>query len=372
MLTPFDDYPVHQTALPIAHTVSSDPNHYDRYWFNGYTRDGSIFFAAAMGHYPNRGVIDASFSVVRGGVQRSVFVSGRMPVDRSTRIGPFTLTVIEPLRRVGLSIGANDQGISADIEFSAVTVAVEEPRQTLVIGGRATMDSTRLTQWGRWKGTVMVDGETVDLSAETTYGTRDRSWGARNVGAPTPTNLPPAMRQLFWLWAPVHFDGFCTHNAAFEYSNGHRWMSAARWIPHLAGPESPTWGDDPTEHLNWWDYDLEWKKGTREIARARISTKRLDGSPISLDFDPIVTFRMRGIGYTHPQFGHGSAHGELEIGGETLDLESVNPEDPTMVHVQTLSRVHSNLGEGVGVLEQLAFGDHVPTGLAGAFDGWRG
>jgi hypothetical protein len=42
-----------------------------------------------------------------------------------------------------------------------------------------------------------------------------------------------------------------------------------------------------------------------------------------------------------------------------------------MVHVQTLSRVHSNLGEGIGVLEQLAFGPHAPTGLAGAFDGHR-
>ncbi len=371
MLTPYDDFPIHQTALPIGHTVSSDPNHYDRYWFNGYTKDGSTFFAAAMGHYPNRGVIDASFSVVQGGVQRSIFVSGRMPIDRSTQIGPFTITVLEPLRSIHIGIGANDQGITADLTFTAVTVAIEEPRQTMVRDGRAVMDNTRLTQWGRWNGAFTVDGMTVELEQATTYGTRDRSWGARGVGAATPTNLGPGIRQIFWLWAPVHFDTFCTHTAAFENSDGYRWMSAARYVPHLATPQSPTWGEDPTEHLNWWDYDIDWKPGTREIARAVITTKRLDNSPISLEFEPIVTFRMRGIGYTHPQFGHGSAHGELEVGGETIDLETVNTQDPTMIHIQTLCRIHSNLGEGVGVLEQLAFGDHAPTGLTGPFDGYR-
>ena len=369
MLTPFDDYPIHQTALPMAHTVSSDPNHYDRYWFNGYTRDGSVFFAAAMGHYPNRGVIDAAFSIVRGGVQRSVFASGRMPLDRSTRVGPIRVEVLEPLRRIRLSVDPNDTGLAADIEFGAVTVAVEEPRQTLVIGTRATMDSTRMTQWGRWSGSVTVDGETIELRRADTYGTRDRSWGARNVGAATQTNIAPSMPQLFWLWAPIHFDSFCTHNAAFEHPNGHRWMSAGRYVPHLTDADSPTWGHDPTEHLNWWDYDIDWRPGTREIARAVITTARLDKSPIRHELEPMVTFRMRGIGYTHPRFGHGSAHGELEVSGETLDLDTVNPEDPTMIHIQTLSRVHSNLGEGIGVLEQLVFGPHAPTGLTGTFDG---
>lgn len=370
MLTPHDDFPIHQTPLPIAHPVSGDLNHYDRYWFNGYTKDGSTFFAAAMGHYPNRGVIDGALSVIRHGVQRSVFVSGRMPLDRRTSIGPYTLSVLEPLRKIRLQLAENEHGLTADIVFDAVTVAIEEPRQSMNREGRASMDSTRLTQWGRWAGEIEVDGEKVVLDAAHTYGTRDRSWGARGGGMHVPINVAPVSPQIFWLWAPLHFDSFCTHAAAFEYSSGHRWMSAARYIPHLASSTSPTWGEDPTEHLNWWDYDITWKPGTREIARCGISMKRLNGSPISLEFEPIVTFRMRGIGYTHPQFAHGSPHGELEVAGETIDLASINHDDPTMIHVQTLSRIHSNLGEGMGVLEQLAIGDHVPTGLTGAFAGY--
>jgi hypothetical protein len=39
MLTSFDDYPVHQTAEPVAHArPATQP--YDRYFFNGYSRAG--------------------------------------------------------------------------------------------------------------------------------------------------------------------------------------------------------------------------------------------------------------------------------------------------------------------------------------------
>ena len=60
--------------MPIAQAGNGHPDFYDRFWFNGYTED--LFFALAMGSYPNRGVIDAAFSVVHDGVQRSVFASG--------------------------------------------------------------------------------------------------------------------------------------------------------------------------------------------------------------------------------------------------------------------------------------------------------
>jgi len=63
VLTPFDDYPIHQTPLPLAHPATGDPNHYDRFWFNGYTED--YYFAAGMAVYPNRGIIDGAFAVVR-------------------------------------------------------------------------------------------------------------------------------------------------------------------------------------------------------------------------------------------------------------------------------------------------------------------
>ena len=101
MLSSFDDFPIHQTSHPIAQTAGTDLNHYDRYFFNGYTRDTRLFFAAAMGLYPNRHVADAHFSVVVNGTtvdaeQINVHASRRAPLDRSeaNTVGPIQVEVL--------------------------------------------------------------------------------------------------------------------------------------------------------------------------------------------------------------------------------------------------------------------------------------
>src|SRR5215468_4169658 len=131
MLTSFDDYPIHQTAEPVAHTATGDRNFYDRYFFNGYTRERDLFFAAALGLYPNRRVMDAAFSVVRDGRQHVVRASRLAPVERrETRVGPVFVEVLEPLRALHVRVSDNDFGLSADLAFYARTGAIEEPRFT--------------------------------------------------------------------------------------------------------------------------------------------------------------------------------------------------------------------------------------------------
>ena len=187
MLSAFDDYPIHQTGDPIAHTASGDLNHYDRYFFNGYTTDGALYFGAAMGLYPNRRVIDAAFSVVRDGVQISVHASALATADRGhTAVGPIAVDVREPLRTLNLKVDTPEHGVRADVTFHARTVAVEEPRFHNVAGTRVVMDYTRLAQWGTWDGWIELDGERIDLHRDSTWGSRDRSWGIRGVGERAP------------------------------------------------------------------------------------------------------------------------------------------------------------------------------------------
>ena len=367
MITPYDEYPIHQTADPIAHPASGDPNHYDRYFFNGFTRDGAVFFAAAMGHYPNRGIVDAAFSVVADGVQRSVFASGRMPFDRSTRVGPFSVEVLEPLRSLRLSVAPNDFGIDADLVFEARTPVVEEPRNTITSGTRRVMDSTRMTQWGSWSGAIRAAGQPVDLGAGV-YGVRDRSWGQRGVGAQLPTNFEPQVPQIFWMWAPLHFERFCTHLALFEYADGRRWLEQALVVPVLADGE-PTWGTEPDlDHLEDVGYRIDWQPGSRVARRAELEFSSRRTGKGRIELETLYTFRMRGIGYTHPEWGHGSLHGALEVGGETFRLDQFDPVDPSSIHVQSVCRATLGDQSGIGVLEQLCFGDHRPTGLTGLVD----
>src|SRR5207244_484142 len=50
MLTAFDDYLIHQTPEPVAHPGTADRNFYDRHFFNGFSREGDLFCAAAPTH----------------------------------------------------------------------------------------------------------------------------------------------------------------------------------------------------------------------------------------------------------------------------------------------------------------------------------
>ena len=87
MITQGDDYPIHQTPEPVQQVFTSDRNFYDRFFFNGYFREGEPYFALAMGIYPNVGIIDCAFSVVAGGVQHCVRASRVLGAERmDTRV----------------------------------------------------------------------------------------------------------------------------------------------------------------------------------------------------------------------------------------------------------------------------------------------
>ena len=369
VLTGYDDFPIHQACVPVAHTATSDINHYDRYFFNGYTTDGSLYFALAMGLYPNRHVIDAAFSVVRGREQRqqvSVFASSRAPVDRrdATTVGPIRVEVVEPLRVLRLYVDAPDHGLRAELTFTAVSDAIEEPRFFQRTGVGVLLDFTRLTQFGRWTGQVEVDGDKTDVSSLSVDGSRDRSWGIRPVGEPVPARAPLSKPQYFWLWAPVNFPGFSTHFDVNECGDGRRW--------HEVGVIAPNGGAG--EMMRTVDYRIEWQPGTRYASSFEYDLLSWSGALTTVTLEPIFNFQMSGIGYAHPEWNHGSWRGEAAVGGERISLPVTDPLTRENVHVQTLCRAtcHDERGvtsTGTGILELLCIGDH-PSGLAGILDGF--
>jgi hypothetical protein len=362
MLTSFDDYPVHQTAEPVAHSATGDRNFYDRYFFNGYSRTGDLFFAAALGVYPNRRVMDGAFSVVREGRQHVVRASRLAPADRrDTRVGPIFVEVLEPLRALHLRVSDNAFGLSADLAFYARTGAIEEPRFTWRPEGRLVMDSTRLTQFGFWEGYIRLDGEEIAIFPDRTPGTRDRSWGIRPVGEPEggAPGLPP---QFFWLWAPVHFDERCTHAAFNEDASGRRW--------HASGSISPAGRLDESapEAMATVDHQVTWQPGTRRASAARITLTPHQRPPVVVALEPVLTFQMRGLGYLDPEWGHGLWKGPDVTDGVTWTLAELNPMDPRHVHVQQLCRARIGSEEGLGILEQLVIGPHAPSGFTSILD----
>ncbi|WP_145274995.1 hypothetical protein [Prescottella equi] len=368
MLTPFDDYPIHQTPLPVAHAGNGHPNHYDRYWFNGYAED--VYFAVGLGVYPNRGIIDASFSVVHNGVQRSVFASGLAPLDRTeTKIGPISIEVVEPLRVNRVRVDAEEFGLVADLTYRARTSAHEEPRQTMHSGSSLMMDVTRLTQLGSWSGTLRSGDEDISLDRPV-FGTKDRSWGIRPVGQPAPAAPQARKHQVFFLYAPLHFEDQCLHYMVFEDERGSRWAETSVVLP-VIDDDGPVVGANlPVTHVHV-EHEIRWAPGLRRSEGATLQVRGGDGDAGRIELEPLLTFRQRGVGYSHPTWGHGNWHGDFAVGGEEFAVEDLDNTAPENIHVQQVVRVQWGDRQGLGVLEQLAIGPHAPSGFEGYFDGAR-
>jgi hypothetical protein len=66
VLSPLDDYPVHQISEPMRHVGTSDRNFYDRYYFNihgtgdVHGTDEELFCVIGVGQYPNLSVATPS------------------------------------------------------------------------------------------------------------------------------------------------------------------------------------------------------------------------------------------------------------------------------------------------------------------------
>lgn len=362
VLTRADEYPIHQTAEPIAH-AGTDRNFYDRYFFNGYPVDtgDDRMFALAFGVYPQLNIADASFCWLAAGRQINLHASRWLGMERmDLAVGPISIEIEQPLERLRIRVDAPGQGIAADIVFTGRSFPIEEPRFTRRIGPRTLLDYTRLTQNGSYAGWIEVDGERIDVAGF--VGTRDRSWGVRPIGARDPQPPAPAIApQFFWLWSPCVFaDG-----DLFFHTNddevGRPWNRRAVWAP--IGSDR-----DGERHLAAHDPVLDWRSGTRNVAAASVA---LAGG--MLRFEPGGSFFMLGLGYGHPTWGHGINRGIADVEREDLVTAELDRRLPQHFHVQALSRVTWRDADGRerigrGVLEQLAIGPYAPAGFTGLAD----
>jgi len=377
MITDFDDYLIHQVALPINQTGIVNRNAYDRYWFNGFDRSGTFLFEVGFGRYPNRFVQDGHFSVSVDGVQHSFHASRRIadnPMDSSA--GPLRIEVVQPMRVVRVAIEPNETEVECDLTFHAKAPPIQEPKNVMYDGNRLIMDAQRFTQYGTWEGFFSIKGRRFEVERSEVIGNRDKSWGMRPVGeyedgAPSRLTTDPA---VYWIWCPIHFDGFCTHFLTREMPDGHAQELSASIIKTCGDDEEvPREILEPDEEvMASATSTIRWRRGTRWPEAAKLRFKKRDGTTLEIEIKPMLRFQMMGIGYQHPEWGHAIWRDELEIGYESWSLDEVEPDEYCTIHVHHV--VHAKMGNetGIGILETLVFGRHEPSGFQDLFDGAPG
>ena len=362
MLTKGDDYPIHQTAEPIAY-AGTDRNFYDRYFFNGYNAEGSLFFAAALGVYPLLNIMDAAFCVVVDGVQHNLHASRHLKMERmDTRVGPIAIDVVAPLQQLRVTVDSAEHGIKADLLFTGYAEALEEPRYTRRNGPRMFMDLTRMTQQGRYAGWIDVKGRRIDVAG--CLGTRDRSWGVRPIGLADPQQMdPPSFAQFHWIWSPLHFDDCYVLSNLNADEHGAPWHLGAVIGAHGSG----------VEHLRNSSSALCIPSGTRHAEAGAFRFTHRNGEETRIDLTVKWPFFMTGLGYFNPDWAHGLNKGPLAVGYDEIRTADIKTHLPPYTHIQAfvqalMTRADGTVKQGYGVMEQLLIGPYAPLGLTGLLD----
>lgn len=372
MITQLDDYPIHQSPEPIAHTATSDRFTYDRYWYNGHSQDGRVYFGIGMGRYPNQGILDCGFSLVIDGRQYAFHASRRAPDEPTeTIVGPFSITILEPMGRHRVVIEPNETGIECDLIFTPRTVAIQEGRQIKRNSRHLIQDVTRFDQFGFWQGVIRYEGKEISLNEGVTYGMKDRSWGIRQVGERYQGGAPlKHTDSVHFMWVPIHWQDRCTLAGWYEDGDGYQWHN-----DQVIAPAYTSLSDIPANEaeVEKWrgtiDHQFVMQPGTRRAQSASVQMNDHSGKALKVTLEPLLTFRMKGIGYQHSEWGHGLWKGELAIGAESWDCDAVDPLTWENLHIQQLVIARCGDEVGYGVLEQMHIGPYQRYGFKEWFDG---
>jgi len=363
MISPLDEFPLHQVPQPIAWPGPSDRNFYDRSYFNAHDRTGDIFVISGIGYYPALGVKDAFVLIRRGDVQTAVHLSDAIDADRlNQHVNGYRVDVLDPLQTLQITMDETD-GVALDLTWEALFPVVQEQRHLMRSGARVTLDAQRFAQLGSWHGSIDIDGEHIAVDPGRWIGTRDRSWGVRPVGEPQPAGRPadPPFEGMWWLYMPLAFDEYSVVMIIQEEPTGFRSLNDCTRI----------WCDGRVEQLGWPRVTVRYRSGTRIPVGATIDTTDAAGRPLRFEVESKLPVPIHiGGGYGgDPDWLHGMWKGPAFTERLSYDMT-----DPAIVgragfgvidHVARAACVEGTTeSEGWGLFEHGALGRHDPSGFA--------
>jgi hypothetical protein len=348
----WDDYPVHQASEWIAHVATSDRNFYDRYYFNAFDIDGGFMAVMGLGQYPNLGVTDA-FVTVRTGDEQHVVRASRPLTDRAdTTVGPISVEVIEPLKKLRVVCEPTEHTVAMDLTWDHFGPAVAEPAHFVRNNGRVVFDTQRLAQMGSWSGTITVNGTDLKVGPSTTHGSRDRSWGVRPVGEKEPDGIRQGanvMGARMWNYFPMRFEDHSIFYILQEGTAGETQLVQAERV----------WLDGRIEQLGHPSHEHTMEG--REISHSTISFE----SGLTIECFPLLpNYIAIGTGYgLEPDWRHGMYQGpDTVVQGVVYDVPEIKVLGAYAV-VDHAARFEYDGHVGHGLLEHSFMGSYPKYGL---------
>jgi hypothetical protein len=357
---PLDEYPIHQTPLPMNRVASSDRNFYDRCYYNIHDRSGELFGVTGLGVYPNLGVIDAYAAVRHGDRQWSVKFSDALAArSLDQQVGGYRIEVIEPLRELHLTCQSPDGSLDFDLAWTGAFPAVQEEPHLLLSGDRPVLDASRFSQLGSWSGTMTVGGTEFAVTPDRWAGARDRSWGIRPVGESEPAGRAAAesLSGFWWLYLPLRFESCSLIVILQENPDGYRTLNTAKRV----------FPDGRIEQLGWPRAQISYRPGTRHPEAATLTLTGASGELVCVEIKTLTSVPLHvGAGYSgDPDWSHGRWMGRNWSGTAVYDL--TDPQVAARIPwgvTDHLAHATMDGEEGWGLFEHASMGRHDPTGFA--------
>lgn len=325
MLTRLDETLLHQIPTTFEHAASSDLRVFDRYWFSVCDPGGQHLLVTGMGLYKNTNVLDGFAAVQTAGDRRqhNLRLSRALrPAIEEARVGPLSVTVIEPYRALRLHLEPGEHDVSFDLAWDAFLPPVEEKPYFERTRGRVVDDYVRYDQIGRASGWIALGGERVDV--RDWWAARDHSWGIRRgMGGAEPRTGPadarPAAQGLCHVWGLFSTDEMGGYLQVSEVDGVQTYLHGILQWPDAAG--------EPELEVRDLKLDLAFFPRTRRFSRATFFTATADGREWTIEAEPLArSFAMDGTGYDggfDDGLGLGAYRGEYHVEADVYDLSHV-------------------------------------------------
>jgi hypothetical protein len=337
VLTPYDEFPVHQSPQPFSHIPSTDYNWDDGYWFGVFNPDDKVFFGTGLRVNPNSDMIGGYALLNVAGQQFTVRFSRCWRGNFELQVGPYRIEFLEPLRRIRLVLEDNDSGLSFDLVWEGTSPAFLEEHHVAHNRGRRTTEQTRYSQPGKVSGWIDLRGRRFDVSPGQWSGSRDHSWGLY-------AERPPLSPQQHWLppreqsgpqrslrfWTCFRTEPFSGFYHLHETAEGVQCEMNDVFGTPFSGRLYRGWDDEQIE-LAAGSHQIEFEPDSRIMRKATLSLTDSQGRPWQQIFEvaspPWVPQTM---GYHPGSWKDGGTfhtyHGSEELALEWDDFDfSVQP-----------------------------------------------
>lgn len=291
-LSQYDEYPVHQTPYPVTYIPSTDYAWDEGYWFGVFNADEKVFLGTYLRINPNSDMIGGCVLLNIAGHQTTIRFNRCWRRNVALEIGPYRMTIIEPLRRIRIELADNDSGLTFDVMWEGTSPAFLEEHHFATHRGRRTTDQSRYSQAGKCTGWIRSRERSWDVEPEGWSGSRDHSWGlyaSRPPLSPLPTLLPPieddeGPKRAMRFWTCFRTGDYSGFYHVHETAEGVQCKMNDVFGTPFGGNVFKGW-DVETIELVAATHAMEFQPGTRILKQATFLLKDSEGCDWKQVFD---------------------------------------------------------------------------------------